>query len=215
MMNRREFLGTTAGAVTLVQDWPLVAAKPTLGVHVWVFSSDKPKRDCFATLDQVFADVKYAGFDAIELMEINLRHEEAVSKIGDLIQQTGVAVIGASYGQPFWDKQKQSELIDDAGKVIERLSKLKGRTFGISVGDAKRKKTPDEFDVQAETLQKIQVIVNQYNIVPNLHNHTYEVADGLYDLKNTLQRVPDMALGPDLDWLVAHGFDPAPNWRPG
>jgi methylated-DNA-protein-cysteine methyltransferase-like protein len=21
--------------------------------------------------------------------------------------------------------------------------------------------------------------------------------------------------GPDLDWLVAHGFDPAPTWRPG
>lgn len=207
MMNRREFLGTAAGSVAVAQAWPFAAPKPTLGVHVWVFSSDQPRYDCFPILDQVFADVKYGGFDAIELMEVSLRHDDAVPKIGDLIQKTGVSVIGASYGQSMWDKAKQAEIIDDAGKVIERLSQLKGRTLGISVGDAKRKKTPEEFDVQADTLRKIQVIGKQYKIVPNLHNHTYEVADGLYDLKNTLQRVPDMALGPDLDWLFQAKVD--------
>lgn len=212
MMDRRNFLGAAAGSVALMNNWqpastPPMAQRPVLGIHVWVYSSDQPNYDCFPILDQVFADVHYAGFDAIELMEVSLRHNDAVSKIGDLIQKTGVAVIGASYGQPMWDKQKQAEIIDDAGTVIERIAQLKGRTFGISVGDARRKKTPDEFAVQAETLRKIQAIGKQYGVVPNLHNHTYEVADGLYDLTNTLQRVPDIALGPDLDWLFQARVD--------
>lgn len=216
MMNRRDFIGATAG--TLAGSMALAhsesvahsekpSRQPTLGIHVWVFSSDKPNYDCFPVLDQVFADTKYAGFDAIELMGVTLRNDDAVAKIGDLIQQTGVAIIGSSFSGAMWDKQKQAEVIDDAGKVIERLSKLKGRTFGISVGEAKHKKTPEEFDVQADTLKKIQAIGKQYAVVPNLHNHTYEVVDGLYDLKNSLQRVPDIALGPDLDWLFQARVD--------
>ncbi len=212
MLNRRQFLGTTAGSLVLAHQPALADKKqpghrPVLGVHVWVYSSDKPSYDCFPVLDQVFADVKYAGFDAIELMDVSLRHEDAVAKIGDLIQQTGVAVIGASYGQPMWDKSKQAEIINDAGIVIERLSKIKGRTLGLSVGDARRKKTPEEFDVQADTLRQISTIGRQYNVIPNLHNHTYEVADGLYDLHNTLQRLPDHRLGPDLDWLFQAKVD--------
>lgn len=212
MMNRRHFLGAAAGSLALAQQ-PLLAnptplaRKPVLGVHVWVFSSDKPNYDCFSILDQVFTDVKYAGFDAIELMGVSLHHNDAVAKIGELIQQTGVGVIGASYGQPMWDKSKQAEIIDDAGVVIERLSKIKGRTLGLSVGDARRKKTHGEFDVQADTLRKISIISKQYNVVPNLHNHTYEVADGIFDLKNTLQRLPDHRLGPDLDWLFQAKVD--------
>jgi sugar phosphate isomerase/epimerase len=207
MMNRRDFLGATAGSLAFADSWQPLAKKPTLGIHVWVYSSDKPNYDCFPVIDQVFADVKYAGFDAIELMDVSLRHEDAVPKIGDLIQKTGVSIIGASYGQAMWDKTKQAQIIDDAGKVTERIAQLKGRTLGISVGDAKRKKTPEEFDVQGDTLKKIQAIGKQYNVVPNLHNHTYEVADGIYDLKNSLQRVPDIALGPDLDWLFQARVD--------
>ncbi|QHW00343.1 sugar phosphate isomerase/epimerase family protein [Spirosoma endbachense] len=206
-MNRRAFLGTAMGSVAVVQGWPIAVPKPTLGTHVWVFSSDQPNYDCFPILDQVFSDVNYAGFDAIELMDINLRHDDAVAKIGDLIQKTGVSVIGASYSGAMWNREKQAEIIDDAGKVIERLSKLKGRVLGLSVGDAKRKKTPEEFDVQADTLKKIQAISKQYKVVPNLHNHTYEVTDGLYDLTNTLQGVPDHKLGPDLDWLFQAKVD--------
>jgi sugar phosphate isomerase/epimerase len=45
-------------------------------------------------------------------------------------------------------------------------------------------------------------------VVANLHNHTDEVADDLYDLRGTLQRVPEVKLGPDLNWLVRGGVDP-------
>jgi sugar phosphate isomerase/epimerase len=46
-------------------------------------------------------------------------------------------------------------------------------------------------------------------VVLNLHNHTYEVVDDLHDLKGTLARIPEVKLGPDLNWLVRAGVDPA------
>jgi sugar phosphate isomerase/epimerase len=45
-------------------------------------------------------------------------------------------------------------------------------------------------------------------VVLNLHNHTYEVENGMHDLQGTLARLPDVKLGPDLNWLVRAGVDP-------
>ncbi|WP_128545814.1 sugar phosphate isomerase/epimerase family protein [Larkinella soli] len=206
MLNRRSFLAA-AGAFALTDALSFQNHKPVVGMHVWVYSSDKPGFDCFPVLDQVFADVKYAGIGAVELMDVNLRHDDAVERIGEISRKQGVPVIGASYSQPMWDKSRQPEILDDAAKVVERLGKLGGRTLGISVGSAPKKKTPEQFDAQADTLKRIQAICQQNRVVPNLHNHTYEVADDLYDLQNTLQRVPDIALGPDLDWLFQAKVD--------
>jgi len=45
-------------------------------------------------------------------------------------------------------------------------------------------------------------------VVVNLHNHTYEVQNEMHDLRGTLARLPDVKLGPDLNWLVRGGVDP-------
>jgi sugar phosphate isomerase/epimerase len=51
-------------------------------------------------------------------------------------------------------------------------------------------------------------ICAKHGIEPNLHNHTFEVTNDMHDLKGTLARVPDIKLGPDLNWLVRGGVDP-------
>ncbi|WP_428329343.1 hypothetical protein [Mucilaginibacter sp.] len=58
----------------------------------------------------------------MELMEINLRHDDAVSHLGSLAQQYKVPVTGASYGAPMWDKTKHAQILDDAELVISRLT---------------------------------------------------------------------------------------------
>ena len=80
--------------------------------------------------------------------------------------------------------------------------------MGISVGNAGHVKTPAELDAQADILKKIMAICASYSVAPNLHNHTYEVENNLYDLKGTLSRIPDIKLGPDLNWLIRAGVDP-------
>ena len=67
--------------------------------------------------------------------------------------------------------------------------------MGISVGNAGHVKTPAELDAQADILKKIMAICARYSVAPNLHNHTYEVENNLYDLKGTLSRIPDIKLG--------------------
>jgi sugar phosphate isomerase/epimerase len=213
MTDRRSFIQTTvvgsAGLLTQnVLGMSSPRRKPVVAMHVWVYSADMPKFDCMPRIDQIFADVKYAGIEAVELMDVSLRQAGAVDKIGEAMARTGIPVLGASYDQPMWDKRKQAQILEDAELVVGRLAKLKGRLLGISVGNAGREKTGDELDTQADTLRNIQSMCRRYNVVPNLHNHTYEVADDLYDLTGSLERVPDIALGPDLDWLFQAKVDP-------
>jgi hypothetical protein len=78
--------------------------------------------------------------------------------------------------------------------------------LGITVGDAKRIKTEEELDAQAELLKKIMVVCDKNKVEPNLYNHTFEVTNNLHDLKGTLKRIPDIKLGPDLNWLLRGGL---------
>lgn len=184
-----------------------------VGAHPWVYAAKLPDYDITPVLPQIFADLEYAGFDAIELMHSALRPADAVERIGALSRRHGIGVLGASFGGDMWNRQQHAAILADAELIVPRLAQLGGRTLGISVGavqwGAQIRKTPEQLDAQAELLRKIFALCAHHRVVPNLHNHTYEVENGLHDLKGTLARLPDAPLGPDLNWLVRGGVDPA------
>jgi sugar phosphate isomerase/epimerase len=183
--------------------------KVTVAAHAWVYAAPIPGYDYTPVLEDIFKDLSYAGIEALELMEKPLRHTDAVSRIGELSAKYKLPIIGTSYdGGAFWDRAKHPAILDDASLVLERVAKLRGRTFGVSVGDAGRKKTPEELDAQGEMVNKLQTVAASHKVVLNLHNHLYEVRDNEYDLKGTLARVPGVKLGPDLDWLTGARVDP-------
>jgi sugar phosphate isomerase/epimerase len=177
--------------------------------HLWVYASKYPPDwDCTPILDAVFNDFKYAGLAGVEVMESNLRHKDTVSRFSELIQKYSLPLTGTSYNADMWNKDKKQQILDDVTMIVERLHQLGASTFGITVGDAGRLKTEDELDTQANLLNEIVQVCKKNKIVGNLHNHTYEVKDGLHDLKGTLARIPDIKLGPDLNWLIRGGVDP-------
>lgn len=177
--------------------------------HLWVYASRYPPDwDCSAILEEVFSDFAYAGLAGIELMESLLRHDDSVDRINRLIQKYNIPVTGTSYYADMWDKTQRQQILDDVGVVVQRLAGVGGTTFGITVGDAGRIKSGEELDAQADVLHEVLKICQRYNVVPNLHNHTFEVADNLHDLRGTMVRVPDLMLGPDLNWLIRGGIDP-------
>lgn len=183
--------------------------KAKISGHVWVYASAYPPNwDAYAEMERIFSDFHQAGLDGVELMEVNLRHDDAVARLGALANKYSVPVTGASYGAAMWDASRHKEILEDATLVITRLGKLNGKTFGISVGDAGHAKTEVELDAQAALLRQIIRVCNDAGVVANLHNHTYEVANGMHDLKGTLARIPDVKLGPDLNWLIRGGVDP-------
>ena len=214
---RRSALGTAATLLTPSMLMASTCLKSSLGkvpinAHLWVYASKfPPDWDCTPVLDTVFADLSYAGIDGLELMEGQLRHDDSVGRLNELIKKYKVPVSGSSYGVGFnmWDRSQQQIIMKDIQSVVPRLGKVGGKTFGISVGHKKEGlKTEAELDAQAELLKKIRTICDDNGVEANLHNHTYEVENDMNDLKGTLARIPDFKLGPDLNWLIRAGVDP-------
>jgi len=214
MATRRRFLQSAGAAVAAAATAPVgiarasEAKKVIVGAHPWVYAAKQPGYDITPILDSVFADMKYAGMDGIELMHTALRPDDAVERIGALSEKHGLAVLGTSFGGKMCDRAEHGAVFEDAERVITRLAKLGGRTLGTSVGSAGRRKTPDQLDAQADLLKKIIAVAEAHDVVLNLHNHTYEVVDDMHDLRGTLARVPGVKLGPDINWLVRGGVDP-------
>ncbi len=218
---RRQFIAKASAGMLgscLVPDYFEVFAsnsnhlkKIPLYAHLWVYASQFPPNwDCTPVLETVFSDLNYAGIEGLELMEVILRHESAVDKIKTYIDTYGVPVSGSSYGVGFgmWDKKQHQAILDDLKVIIPRLSEVGGKTLGVSVGKAPDLKTEEQLDNQAELLKIVIKRTHDYGIELNFHNHTYEVENNLHDLKGTLQRIPDLKLGPDLNWLIRAGVDP-------
>ncbi|MDP3072566.1 MAG: sugar phosphate isomerase/epimerase [Opitutaceae bacterium] len=219
LISRRDFLKTTAIAATAAGLSGALGAATTkrkvvVGAHPWVYAATQPNYDPTPVLPQIFADFSYAGIEGIELMHTALRPGDAVARIGELSQKHRLPVIGTSFGGAMWDRAQHSAVLEDAEKVITRLAQLGGRTLGATVGQPRPatptlRKTPEQLDAQAECLRTIIALCAKHGVVLNLHNHAYEVENELHDLKGTLERIPDVKLGPDLNWLVRGGVNPA------
>jgi len=220
-LNRRCFLGSGAMAALTVATGGILGSgcrstqsgaksekKVLVGGHPWVYAATQPKYDIYPVLDRIFADMRFAGLDGIELMHTALRYPDAVERIAALSKEHHLPVIGTSFGGAMWDRQKHEAVFEDARIVVTRLAELGGRTLGTSVGRAPQTKTAAQLDTQAELLRRIMKLCQDNGVELNLHNHTYEVEDDMHDLKGTLARIPEAKLGPDLNWLVRGGVDP-------
>ena len=177
--------------------------------HVWAYAATQPNYDVYGILDGIFADFSKAGLEGIELMENCLLHGDSYYKVSELSARYGVPVAGSSFGGKMYDRKEHKRIIEDAEKVVSILSKLDARNIGISTGEKSGgKKSSDELDAQAEVLEKIKEMCESSGIMMNLHNHVYEVRDEEYELKENIKRIPDVKLGPDLNWLQRAGIDP-------
>ncbi len=194
-----------------VLGWAAGPLKPAVIAHLFVYSSLFPESktfDAYPVFDRAFGEVKQAGFDGIELMAVNLRHDDAVDKIRALSKKHGIPISGCSFGTDMWNADRHDTNVKDAMMLLDKLAELGGKTFGCTVGDAKHSKTDTELDSQASVLREIRSACSKHGITPNLHNHIFELADGMHDLKGTLARIPDFPLGPDFNWMIRAGVDP-------
>lgn len=218
-MNRRNFIrnvSLAASALTLTHDlFPAPAGekkkknKYFVGAHVWVYAATQPGYDVSPILSQIFSDMSYAGFDGVETMEKPLRSEIYTKQIKELIDRHKIKLLGTSFGADMWNKEKHNEIFEDVDMILTNMVSVGGRTFGVSVGKPSgRIKTEEDLDNQAELLRKLIDLCNKKGVVLNLHNHTYEVENNMHDLRGTLKRIPDVKLGPDLNWLLRGGVDP-------
>jgi sugar phosphate isomerase/epimerase len=218
-MNRRKFIRNTSLSLlaislsrignsnTIIKEKS--KKKIIAGAHVWVYASSLPRYDVSPILSRIFSDISYAGFDGIETMEQPLRSPVYTKQIKELIDQYKIRLIGSSYSGAMWNKDKHNQIYEDVDMIFTNMAAVGGRTFGVSVGEPDgRKKTEEEFDNQAILLKRLISLGEKKGIVLNLHNHTAEVENNMFDLRGTLKRIPDIKLGPDLNWLLRAGINP-------
>ena len=220
-LSRRTFVKATAAS--LAGAWltrPAVAQagnaaepKVVVGAHPWVYAAKQPGYEITPLLPRIFSDFSYAGVDGIELMHTALRPDDAVARIGELSRRHRLPVIGMSFdGHMMWNRDMHPLALRDARLVVPRLAALGGRTLGTSVGPIrwglKIPKSEQQLDDQADLLRQLIALCAEHGVVLNLHNHTYEVENGMHDLRGTLRRIPGARLGPDLNWLIRAGVDP-------
>ena len=65
-----------------------------VGAHPWVYAATQPRYDIYPVLDQIFADVAYAGIEGLELMHTALHPADSVERISALIDKHHLPVIG-------------------------------------------------------------------------------------------------------------------------
>jgi len=194
-LNRRRFIGSGAATVLTVAAGGIFGSscrstqnnarsekKVLVGAHPWVYAATQPNYDIYPP--------------------------DAVERIAALSKEHNLPVIGTSFGGAMWDSRQHETVFEDARTVVTRLAELGGRTLGTSVGKAPKTKTAGQLDAQAELLRRIMNLCHDNGVELNLHNHTYEVEDDMHDLAGTLARIPEIKLGPDLNWLLRGGVDP-------
>lgn len=183
--------------------------KVKICAHPWAYAAKRPGYDVYPILDQIFADYKRGGFDGIELMHNVFTHDDAVDKIAALSARYALPVIGSSWGANTWKREEEAQVMASAEKTVAALKKLGAHTLGTSTGSKPNaKKTAEELDAQAGALRRIIRLCEANGITLNLHNHTYEVKDNEYEVRAMIERIPDVKLGPDLNWLRRAGVDP-------
>jgi sugar phosphate isomerase/epimerase len=218
-MNRRKFIQNTSLSALALSVYGTAGAnsilkqsskkKIVVGGHPWVYAALQPGYDISPILSQIFSDMAYAGLDGVESMQQPFRSQAYTKQIGELMDQYKIKLIGSSYSNEMWNKDKHKEIYEDVDLIFTNMASVGGRTFGVGVGAPKgRVKTEEEFDNQAVMLNKIIDLGKKKGIVLNLHNHTAEVENNMFDLRGTLKRIPDIKLGPDLNWLLRAGINP-------
>ena len=153
--------------------------KVVVGAHPWVYAATRRPYEISPILDQIFSDMSYAGYDGIELMPDALGSTAGVEMVRELSDEYSLPVIGTSWGAAMWDRARHEAILAEAAELLPRLAAVGGRTLGTSVGRTPEPKTEEQLDAQAEVLRQMIALCAQHGVVLNLHNHTYEVENGL------------------------------------
>lgn len=179
-----------------------------IAAHPYGYTAVVEDRDLYRAAEQIFSDLGHAGYDGIELMHTMLEPPGAEQEMLDLSRTWELPVIGSSFGAQMWDAEKSDEILEAAERICAQLKMLGAHQLAISTGSTGEPKTDAQLDTQADVVREIMGLCEQHGLELNVHNHTYEMDWEMHEFRGMLERIPEIKLGPDLNWLRRAGVDP-------
>lgn len=179
-----------------------------IAAHPYGYVRAVADRDLYGAADRIFADLADAGYDGIELMHTMLEADEAVDRLAALSDEHDLPVIGSSFGGQMWDPAQSEEIAARTERIAEQIEALGGHHLGISTGSTGELKTDEQLDTQAGLVRRMIDTCQHRGIIVDMHNHTYELQWDMHELRGMIERLPDLKLGPDLNWARRAGVDP-------
>jgi len=177
--------------------------------HLYAYTAQQPDVDACDLLETIFSDLAAAGYAGVEIMHTQVRSEDDGYWVAELSEEYDLPVIGASFGGRMWDAGEHRALAQHADVLLEALEELDACLLGVSTGGKPDGlKTPEELDTQADFLRRLSEACDEHRVLLHPHNHTYEVENDEYELRAMIARIPDIKLGPDINWLRRAGIEP-------
>jgi inosose dehydratase len=220
-MSRNRVLGpATVAAVLLVAvpaaagadppDRPAAGSRVAAQLHVWSqYYAEKHGR-LEDHLDDVFAAVRRAGFDAVQGWLSYYDTPEAAADVAARLKAYGLTMPAAYAGGAMHTRPDGERTI----REIIRQAKL-GVPHGLRIvvhnpQPLGREKTDEELAVQAENLDRLGAALNEIGVRLAVHSHDPEMRSGAREWYSILLQTDPQKVGIclDLDWVLRGGQDP-------
>lgn len=174
-----------------------------LGCHCYVFS--EYGYDQAAQLDEIWDMIAAAGYPAIEFFGPNLARADWYEAVMRATDRTGLRLVGGSSGGNLSDIAEWDKLLTMMDEYTAKLQRLRAPKCGFTAtGKRVAERTEEENAQVVRAWRELLALCQSRGVQLNYHTHGEPPADVQFVVDN----VPELPLGPDLDWLRFGGTDP-------
>lgn len=184
-----------------------------VGAQLYIYqqrSGDEFGKPYEEALDEIFAQVRDAGYEGIEMPLALCGTAEAVSRVGDLLGRHELLLPSVYAGGPL-----HTDDANDTGWVVldqaaeAKMLGIRALTFNPAPAEG-RAKSDEELRLQTRWLDQLGSQLQSRGLNLALHFHAPELRDGgrelWADLDNTTRANVGLCL--DVDWAWRGGVDP-------
>ncbi|HIC89714.1 MAG TPA: hypothetical protein EYP04_09985 [Anaerolineae bacterium] len=159
-------------------------------------------------LPQVLAEIAAAGYEGFEIGAQHLDVSQP-GKLRQLAAEYGLEVVGIHVGGEIYNPQSVQEALDNLERIVAFAAEV-GTLFLPFSGRLKPHKTEEEFQYEAESLNRIGRLCQAKGIRLCYHNHFWEIEDDCRELRYLRDHTDPslVSLCLDVGWVERAGGSP-------
>jgi sugar phosphate isomerase/epimerase len=178
-------------------------------LYGWGQYYGREKKSLSASLDEVFAALRDAGYDFAE-GSLDVARPENNAAFADKLKARGLRPVSLYSGGRLHEAGKADEVV---GRMIEAAKVCKQAGFLIincNPDPIGREKTDEELSTQAASLEKLGKALLAMRMLLGVHNHTPEMANNAREFHHNFRKTDNRLVGFcfDTHWVFRGGLPP-------